>query len=126
MINEETGKVICDGCGRPASYRNRPDGLSRDHVCTECAAIEHGDRIGGAFVASQMLMAAAFYALEEGHLTIDDLHTCVEAAATWDEGDDDRRMMRGFDVPNLTALQEEPREQQPWLRRLQPIQAGGE
>jgi hypothetical protein len=68
-----------------------------------------------------MLMAMVYYAKEEAGLTLDDLHACVEAAATHDEGDRERTMMRGFDVPWLSALNEGPRAERPWLRRLQPI-----
>ncbi len=73
-----------------------------------------------------MFMAAAYYAANEGGLTVDDLHRCVEDAVAHDDGDSERKMLMGLNVPWLASLHEEPRSQRPWLRRLQPLEAAGE
>jgi hypothetical protein len=106
---------MCDACGLPASYRN-PEGLSRDHVCETCAAIEHGDRVGSAFTAAEMFIAQANMAHGWG-LSADDLHRCVDEAVKMVE--DDERIT--CDVPWLSSLNDGPRAGRPWLRRLQPI-----
>jgi hypothetical protein len=115
MINRETGKTLCDGCGQPATHHN-PDGLATPHVCETCAAIEHGDREGSRFALAEGFIVSANLALAWG-LSVHDLHRCVDEAAKMLA--DDERVTA--DVPWLESLSRDRREDRTWLRRLQPI-----
>jgi hypothetical protein len=119
MIRKETGELVCDACGHPATHHN-PDGGASPHACETCLAIEHGDREGSRFVLAEAFIVQANMALGWG-LTVHDLHRCVDEAQKMI--DDDERVTA--DVPWLESLSGDRRSGRPWLRRLQPIETGG-